>query len=174
MHQFAISLADIDGGVYVELALRLARHPSETEAYLVTRTLAYCLLYEEGLCLTAGICQGDEPALEMRDPTGLRTHWIDVGRPGPSHVQRGLRAAPRMSLVTTRDPEAALQALRDADLRLLERLEILGLDGALVDALARGLDRRNIWSVTLTGGHLYVEADGVSLDGAVERRQGAS
>ena len=40
-----IELADIDRGVYTTLDLRVARHPSETEEFLLTRVLAYCLEY---------------------------------------------------------------------------------------------------------------------------------
>ena len=43
IYNFDIQLADVDRGVYETLALRVARHPSETEEYLVTRVLAYFL-----------------------------------------------------------------------------------------------------------------------------------
>ena len=42
-----IDLADLDRGVYESLALRIARHPSESEEYLVTRILAYALEFHE-------------------------------------------------------------------------------------------------------------------------------
>jgi len=32
MYNFAVQLADVDRGVYEEVALRAARHPSETDA----------------------------------------------------------------------------------------------------------------------------------------------
>ena len=37
---FEVDLADADRGVYESLALRVARHPSESEEYLLTRILA--------------------------------------------------------------------------------------------------------------------------------------
>ena len=40
IHTFDISLSDVDRGCYETLALRVARHPSESEEYLVTRVLA--------------------------------------------------------------------------------------------------------------------------------------
>ena len=43
VHVFRVSLADSDRGVYETLELRVARHPSESAEYLVTRLLAYCL-----------------------------------------------------------------------------------------------------------------------------------
>ena len=43
IYNFDTELADIDRGVYRTLALRLARHPSETLEFMLTRWLAYCL-----------------------------------------------------------------------------------------------------------------------------------
>jgi uncharacterized protein YaeQ len=40
MYTFEIELADTDRGIYEQFTLRAARHPSETDAYLVTRVLA--------------------------------------------------------------------------------------------------------------------------------------
>ena len=45
----------LDRGVYATLDLRLARHPSETAEFLVTRLLAYCLEYEEGISFGDGV-----------------------------------------------------------------------------------------------------------------------
>ena len=169
IHRFEINLADTDRSHYEQIELRLARHPSETERYLVTRALAFCVLHEPELQMTAGICHGDEPAIELRDSTGLRTHWIDVGRPSAAHVQRGLRDSPRVSLATTRDPTEVVRVLESADVRLLDRLEVIGLEERFVAALAERLDRRNLWSVTITGGRLYVEADASVVEGALDR-----
>jgi uncharacterized protein YaeQ len=173
IHRFEIHLADTDRAHYEELELRLARHPSETERYLITRALAFCILHEEELQMTAGICQGDEPAMELRDSTGLRTHWVDVGRPSAAHVQRGLRDCRRVTLVTTRSPPEVLRVLEAADVRLLDRLEIIGLAEPLVQELAERLDRRNSWSVTVSGGRLYVEAGSSVVEGDLDRLLGA-
>ena len=39
-YHLRISLSDVDRNVYEALDLRLARHPSETMRYLLTRTIA--------------------------------------------------------------------------------------------------------------------------------------
>ena len=62
---FAVQLADVDRGVYESLELRVAQHPSETPAFMLTRLLAYCLEYREGIAFTEGVSAGDEPALSL-------------------------------------------------------------------------------------------------------------
>ena len=54
VYNFEIDLADADRGVYETLALRVARHPSESDEFLVARILAYCLEYEEGIEFSRG------------------------------------------------------------------------------------------------------------------------
>ncbi|MGO8608693.1 YaeQ family protein, partial [Rhizobium johnstonii] len=52
IHTFSVQLADVDRGVYEDLMLRVARHPSETDAYMVTRLHAYLLEYQEGIAFS--------------------------------------------------------------------------------------------------------------------------
>ena len=52
IYNIDIDLADADRGVYESLALRVARHPSESEEYLVTRILAYALEFHEGIAFS--------------------------------------------------------------------------------------------------------------------------
>ena len=49
IYNFDIQLADVDRGVYESLAFKVACQPSETEEYLMSRVLAYCLEYAEGI-----------------------------------------------------------------------------------------------------------------------------
>ena len=53
IYNFDVELADTDRQVYQSLALRVARHPSESEEYLVTRLLAYLLEFTEGMAFCA-------------------------------------------------------------------------------------------------------------------------
>ncbi|NTU84902.1 MAG: YaeQ family protein, partial [Chloroflexales bacterium] len=43
VHTFTVELADMDRGVYEQLDLRVARHPSEAADFMLARVLAYCL-----------------------------------------------------------------------------------------------------------------------------------
>ena len=69
IYNFDIELADSDRGVYESLALRVARHPSESEDHLITRLLAYLLEFVDGIAFSRGISDPDEPAIAVRDLT---------------------------------------------------------------------------------------------------------
>ena len=94
VYHVQINLSDVDRGVYTALDLRLARHPSETMRYLLTRTLAYCFSYEEGIAFSkGGLSSTDEPPVSIRDRTGsaagLDRCRCPVGRAAAQSDQSG-------------------------------------------------------------------------------------
>ncbi len=56
VYNFDVELADSDRGVYETLALRVARHPSESEEYLLARLLAYMPRVHRGHRVLAAGC----------------------------------------------------------------------------------------------------------------------
>src|SRR2546428_13926551 len=95
IHQFSVQLSHVDRGVYESLDLRVARHPSESEEFLCARLLAFCLEQREGLAFSKGLADPDQPALEVRDLTGVMKAWIEVGAPDAARLHRASKAAPR-------------------------------------------------------------------------------
>ena len=103
IYNLSVDLSDIDRGVYESFTLRLAMHPSETMEYMATRLMAYCLEYTEGIEMTAGLSDGDEPAIVVRDLTGRVTAWIEVGLPEADRLHRASKLAARVAVYPHRD-----------------------------------------------------------------------
>ena len=169
IYTFAIQLADVDRGVYESLALKVARHPSETEEYLLTRVLAYCLEYTEGIAFSRGLAEPDEPALAVRDLTGALRAWIDVGAPDAARLHKASKAAPRVAVYTHRDPAQLQRALAGERIHRADALELWAIDRDFVSALAERLDRRMTFDLSVTDRHLFVTLDGESMSGEVAR-----
>jgi uncharacterized protein YaeQ len=169
VHSFDIQLADVDRGVYESLALKVARHPSETEAYLLTRVLAYCLEYGEGIAFSRGLAEPDEPAVAVRDLTGGWKAWIEVGAPDAARLHRASKLAPRVAVYTHHEPTRWLQGLARERIHRAEALALHAVDRELLEALAGRLDRRMAFDLSVTDGHLFLVLGGDTLDGAVER-----
>jgi len=108
VYNFDIELADNDRGVYESLALRVARHPSESEDYLVARLLAYLLEFKEGIAFSRGISDPDEPAIAVRDLTGAIETWVDIGTPEAARLHKASKAARRVVVYTHKDPRQFL------------------------------------------------------------------
>ncbi len=167
IHTFDIELSDADRGVYETLALRVARHPSETEEHLVTRVLAYCLEYADGIAFGTGLGDPDEPTLAVRDLTGAIRVWIDVGAPGAERMHRASKAAARVAVYTHKDPAKILRQWTGA--RIHRAPELYGVDRAMLTALVARLQRRMTMALAVTGGTLYVTIGAEVVEGAVAR-----
>jgi uncharacterized protein YaeQ len=169
IHNFDIELANVDRGVYETLALRVAQHPSETEEYLLTRVLAYCLEYTEGIAFSRGIADPDEPPLAVRDLTGALQLWVEIGSPDAARLHKASKAAPRVAIYTHKDPLHLLRQLAGERIHRVEELELYAVDRQLLAALAARLQRRLAFQLSVTEGHLYLTIGNDSLDGAVVR-----
>lgn len=169
VHTFSIQLADVDRGVYEPLALTVARHPSETDEYLLTRVLAYCLEHTEGLTFSRGLAEPDEPALSVRDLTGARLAWIEVGAPDAARLHRASKAAPRVVVYTHKDPRQVVRQLIGERIHRGEALELYAVDRDLLTALAERLERRMKFDLSVTDRHIFISIGGETLSGAVER-----
>ena len=171
IYNFDVQLADVDRGVYESLAFRVARQPSETEEYLLSRVLAYCLEYREGIAFSRGIAEPDVPALAVRDLTGAMQVWIDVGAPDAARLHKASKASPRVVIYTHCDPGHLLRQLAGERIHRAEELELYGLDRELVSALVARLARRNSWELSITDRHLYVTVQGDTMEAEVVRHR---
>ncbi len=171
IHQFTIQLSHVDRAVYQTLELRAARHPSESEEYLCARVLAHCLEQREGLAFTRGLAESDQPALEVRDLTGMLQAWIEVGSPAADRLHRASKAAPRVAVYTHHDARRYWESLRGARIHRSEALELFGLDPGLVGGMVDRLERRMNLELTVTGGELYLTLGTIVLAGPVESHQ---
>ena len=169
IHHFSIQLSDVDRGVYETLALKAARHPSESEEYLVTRVLAYCLEYAEGIAFSRGLSDSDEPALSVRDLTGALKVWIDIGSPDAARLHKAAKAAPRVAVYTHKDPAQLRLQLSGERIHRAEALELYAVDRDLIAGLVLRLERRMDFSLSITDRHLFLSVGDTTLSGSVYR-----
>lgn len=169
IYTFDVDLSDADRGVYESLALRVARHPSESEEYLVARVLAYLLEFAEGIQFSRGVSDPDEPAIAIRDLTGAITAWIDIGTPDAARLHKASKTAGRVAVYTHKDPAQFLKQLGGERIHRSDALELYAIDRALVGALVARLERRVAFSLSVSDRELYVSIGEDTLTGSVVR-----
>lgn len=165
IHQFSVQLSHVDRGIYESLDLRVARHPSESEAFLCARVLAYCLEHQDGLAFSKGLADPDQPAIEVRDLTGDLKAWIEIGSPDAARLHRASKAAPRVAVYTHDHAERYWSSLEGERIHRGPALELYGFDHALIAALADRLDRRTAFDLSVSDGTLYLTMGEVLLSG---------
>ena len=169
MHTFDVQLADVDRGVYDDLTLRVGQHPSETMAFLVTRLLAYCLEYEEGIAFSEGVSATNEPAVLVKDATGRQTAWIEVGAPDAERLHHGSKLTGRVAIYTHRDAAKVLPLWAGKKIHRAEDVVLTTFDPGFVDAVADAVERRNTVTLSVTEGQLYLDVNGRALTSGIHR-----
>jgi uncharacterized protein YaeQ len=169
IYTFDIDLNDVDRGVYQSLNLRVAQHPSETADYLVTRVLAYCFEYTEGIAFSKGLSDPDEPALSVRDLTGVLQVWVDIGLPEPERLHRASKAAPRVAVYAHKDTAQWALRIAEAKIHRGEKLEVFAFDRDWIAQVAAKLERRMQWSLARSDSEIYLTLGDNTLQTVLER-----
>ena len=171
MYVFEVRLADADRAVNETLTIRVARHPSETAEYLLTRLLAYCLEYTEGIAFSKGLSDPDEPAIAVRDLTGVLQSWIEIGAPDADRLHKAAKAAPTVAVYTHRGLDALLARLAGERIHRAAEIRLHAVDPDLLASLVARLDRRMDLDLAVSDRTLYVSLGEETLTGVVEERR---
>jgi uncharacterized protein YaeQ len=167
IYNFDIDLADNDRQVYESLALRVARHPSESEEYLVTRVLAYLLEFTEGIQFSRGVSEPDEPTIAVRDLTGAITAWIEIGTPDAARLHKASKSAARVVVYTHKDPAQFLNQLAGERIHRTDALELYAVERTLVQSVAGRLERRMAFALSVASRELFLSLGTDTLTGGV-------
>lgn len=171
IHTFAVQLADVDRGVYEDLSLRVARHASETDAFMFTRVLAYCLEYTEGITFSEGISATDEPAVLVKDATGALTAWIEVGAPDAARLHSGSMQAERTVVYTHRDPDKVAAPWAGKRIHRADEISLFSFDPGFIDGAVAALERRNAMTLSITERRIYLELNGQTSESPIHEQR---
>ncbi len=170
LYHLQIELSDVDRGVYETLDLRIARHPSESMPYLLTRTIAYALLYEEGLSFSkGGLSETEEAPLSLRDPQGNLRTWVEIGTPSADRLHKASKASPRLVVFTQHDPRLLLREAGTREIHKADQIEVYALESKFLEQLGELTDRNARWTLLRSDGVLYVTVGAKTVSGAVTK-----
>jgi len=173
--RFVIDLSHVDENVYQKLDLRLAQQPSETDAYLLTRLLAYALLVRDDEESTLGFSKGglttpEEPAISRTSLDGRTLVWCEIGSPSIERLHKASKSSPLVVLVTHHEAERIGRELSEATIFRKEHLVVWAIDPTFVGDLGARLgERGGEFSLTISDGTLYAEIGGTTLVSSISR-----
>lgn len=137
IHKVQFQIADMDRHYYADHTLTVARHPSETEARLMVRLLAFALNADESLAFGRGVSTENEPDLWRKGLIGDIELWIQLGQPDEKAVRRACARAGRVILYTYSGQGATIwwDSLA-GKLATLDNLTVVDVSPESVEALA--------------------------------------
>jgi len=171
IYRFQIQLSDVDREVYDCIDVRLARHPSETEDYLVTRVLAYALELIPDLAFGRGLSTPEDPGLFAPNDRGGMALWIEIGSPSSSKMHKVAKQADEVRIYTHKSVDLVLAALDHQGVHRAEEIELVAIPAELLDLLCPRLGRKNSWELLRTEDTLYLTVDDLTLEGRLTRHR---
>jgi len=173
--QFRITLSHVDRGIDRVQSIIVEQHRLETREHLILRVIAWCLFHDDQLRFGPGALASRAADLWAHDASEKPTIWVECGEADADSLRKMIQHSRGVVVqVLFSDPERRDRFLAQiAELKRhppeLAEMGIWLVDPALVAALAASEQRRQHWAVTIVGDHLYVAADGLTIDCALER-----
>jgi uncharacterized protein YaeQ len=173
IYKVSLEISDLSRQYYGSHALTVALHPSETEARMLIRLMAFALYADEELKFTRGLSSVEEPDLWQKSLSGELLLWIDLGQPDPRRLRQACGRATRVVVVAYggRAAETWWQKNRE-ELSRLRNLTVLHLAVTSPDDLA-GLISRNLeLQLTIDEGRIWLSDNRHTLEISLEKWQG--
>ena len=152
-----LSLADIDRNYYDDFSLTLARHPSENDARMMVRLLAFMCCADQSLAFGRGLSCDEEPDLWRKDLTGAVEQWILVGMPDERIVRKACGRAREVVVFAYGDKATDVWwAQNAAGFAKLANLRVMRISTADTQALAGFAERTMALQCTIQDGELMI------------------
>ncbi len=88
-----INVSDMDRQLYQSYPLTIARHPSETDARMMSRLIAFAFNAADNLTFTKGLSTDDEPELWQKTLSDEIECWIEVGLPSEDRLRKACNSS---------------------------------------------------------------------------------
>ena len=166
LYRFRIDLVDVDHGVYLKVDLRIPKHPSESDSFLITRVLAYALNYSDSLQFSKeGLGAPDDPCISIFDPSGGYTLWVEIGNPSPKKLHKATKSSKKVNVYTYKNPELLIQELIGSPIYQPERVELFSFSHNFLESLEELLTRDNDWNFIHQDGSIMIQIGDKSVQG---------
>lgn len=98
VYKAQLQIADMDRGYYHDHNLTLAQHPSETDARMMLRLLAFALNASDSLQFSKGLCVDDEPELWQKSLSDEIELWVEFGQSDEKWVRKACGRSKQVQL----------------------------------------------------------------------------
>ena len=152
-----VSISDMDRNYYQEHHLTLARHPSETDARMMLRLLAFILNASETLEFTKGLSEVDDPDLWQKSLTDEIELWIELGQPSEQRLKKGCNQSQVMKVYSYADNAFDTWWSKEQNKAWQhQNLEVFTVEAALAEQLSQVVERNMQIQASIQDGQLWL------------------
>lgn len=172
LYRFTIEISNVDRNQYETIEFRVAQHPSESGAYLLSRVLAFVLNFQEGLEFSPqGLGDPETPAIRQSLFNDTINLWIEIGSPNPKKLHKATKTAKLVKVYTYKDPKVLIGELKAQYVHKLETIEIFSIPNKFLEKTELHLARDNKWSIMVMDSIVTINGPGFSESGELTRHK---
>ena len=159
-----LQVSDLDRNHFATHALTIARHPSETDARMMVRLIAFALNADEALEFGRGLSSEGEPDLVKKDLTGAIELWIDVGLPDEREIRKAAGRARAVKVYIYGGRSAALWwTQNEAALERLANVQVIDIAEDTLALVAAHAERNMRFDCTVQDGQVWLASAGETI-----------
>jgi uncharacterized protein YaeQ len=158
-----LQVDDLDRDYHRQHSLTIARHPSETDARMMVRVLAFALFASDALEFGRGLSTDDEADLFEQDLTGQILRWVDVGLPDERDLRKACARAGEVVVISYGQTADTWWRRNREALDRLANLAVLNLTQEITRALAELAGRNMRLQCTIHEGILWLSSGDTTL-----------
>lgn len=165
-----VNVADMDRQVFLDTALTVAQHPSETVQRVMLRLLAWICHADERLVFTKGLSADDEPEIwQHNDHNGIEL-WVELGLPDEKRLRKACNQSKKVVLYAYNERAGRVWWQQNkGKLEGYKNLTVLFLDDSQLTQLA-ALSARNMQlQTTLQDGIIWLSDNYSSIELSFEQ-----
>ncbi|ARU58960.1 hypothetical protein OLMES_4973 [Oleiphilus messinensis] len=166
LYKAHLTVNNFDTNEFGTYELTVARHPSETEARLMLRLIAFANYAHDRLEFTRGLCVSEEPELWQKDDTGHPQRWIELGLPEFKRLKQRSSKATQLVVFAYGDQNAQnWREQNQSSWAKLDNLSVTYIETADLQSAAQRCQRRMELHVSIQDGLFELTAFGDTQSG---------
>lgn len=160
-----VAISNLDTGYYDTRVMTFARHPSETDARVMVRILAFCLYATDRTEFAAGLSAGDLESIAEKNDFGGYARWIDIGVPDVKSLRKAAGVSDEVAVVAYhQDRIGPWWTSNRSEFDRIDKLEILSIRDEDLEQLRLHYARSMKLSVTIQDGAIWLADDAGCLE----------
>ncbi|MCG9713642.1 YaeQ family protein [Shewanella insulae] len=173
VYKVQLQIADMDRGYYQDHSLTLSQHPSETDARMMVRLLAFALNASDTLAFSKGLCVEGEPELWQKSLSDEIELWIEFGQSDEKWLRKASSRADRVLLYTYGGRAVPIWWQQNEQaLSRYQNLAVWNLPEEQVKAMGEMVTRNMSLQVNISEGEVWLSNDSGSVHIIPEQLKG--
>jgi uncharacterized protein YaeQ len=164
-----ISITDMDRNYYNDHNLTIARHPSENDARMMLRIIAFIVNAHEQLQFTKGLSDDEVPDLWQKSYADEIELWIELGQPSEQRIKKGCNQSQQMMIYAYADNSFDVWWKKEQNkLQMRKNLSVFTLPAEMATTLAHAVERSMQIQVTIQDGQIWLTIESSQASECVE------